>query len=312
MRTLHTSAPAAYVVGIDLGGTKVSAVLEDAGATCLARHVWPTRTSRAELEDDLALAVRRLAADAGVAAADIAAIGLGVPGAVDDGVIALVPNVLGLADPAIVGALAERLGAPLVIDNDVNLATLAEGRKGAAAGVRDFVFIAVGTGLGMGLMLGGAIYRGSRGAAGEIAYMPLGADPFSTANQRRGALEEVAGGLALGRRYTERTGAAEPVSARQVFARLGGGDAVAAAVVDEAARAVALAVQGIRSVLDPELVVFGGGIGVRGPFLARVRAHARSLSALELPIHASALGPGAGVLGAALLARDAVPAMASR
>jgi glucokinase len=178
------------------------------------------------------------------------------------------------------------------------MATLAEQRHGLGAGIADFVFIAVGTGVGMGVVSSGRLQRGATGAAGEIAYLPVGADPFDAEHHARGSLEEVAGGAALVRRY-----AGHAVTAHDVFDRAADGDARARTVVDDQARAIALAVLSAVSVLDPELVAFGGGIGSREDFVASVREHVARLTPRTPAMRVSQLGERAGLIGAAELAR---------
>jgi glucokinase len=245
---------------------------------------------------------RQLAHDAGLEWERISGAAVGVPGVAHSGTLQLAPNLPPFDDVDFGGALSDELGVAVTVDNDVNVATLAEWRSGHAVGLTDFAFIAIGTGIGMGIVAGGRLQRGSRGAAGEISALPLGADPFDPANHVHGPLEEVAGGVGVARRYAERTNAV--ATALDVFDAAAAGDEDARAVVDEQARAVALATIAVQSVLDPELIVFGGGIGSRPDLLDRVTAYVARLTQRPPTLAASALGERAGAIGAAELARS--------
>jgi len=192
-----------------------------------------------------------------------------------------------------------------VVDNDASLAALGEAVHGVGRGEQDLVLITLGSNIGMGIVAGGRVVHGATGGAGEIGEMPLGADPFDPANQLRGPLEETVGGIGVARRFADRTGAdPESVTAFDVYDRAGAGDANARAVLDEQARALALAVVSVHSTLDPALVVFGGGIGSRDELVSAVRAYVARLTVRTIRTEVSALGEGAGLAGAVELARQ--------
>ena len=296
-----------HVLGIDLGGSNLRVALGDRSGRTVADAVVPTAKGDAEaVVAQLADVSRDLAENAQVGWSRIAGLAVGVPGVVeiDGGELRLAPNLPPFTDVDVAGVLTERLALPVVLDNDVNMATLAEQRHGLGAGVSDFVFIAIGTGVGMGVVASERLVRGATGAAGEIGFMPLGLDPFERGHQRHGALEEAAGGVGVARRYAALAGDGDgPIAAREVYERAAAGDQHADAVLDGQARAVALAVVSVQATLDPEVVVFGGGIGSREDVIARVRAYADRL-ALRLPrIEISRLGERAGLIGAVELAR---------
>jgi glucokinase len=295
------------VVGVDLGGSNVRLMLSDLSGHELARTAATTEQDGPEaLVAQLVGLVRELPALAGMERERIAGIGVGVAGAVhgDGGGLSLASNLP--VGPAfdLAGALRAAMGVPVLLDNDVNVATLAEQRYGLGAGVRDFVFIGVGTGIGMGIVASGRLQRGATGAAGEIAFLPLGPDPFSRTSQAHGSLEDVAGGLAVARRYAALVGDGAPTaSAREIFDRRATGDPHAEQVLALQASATALAVVSAVSTLDPALVVLGGGIGTREDFVAEVREHVARLTLREPVLQASRLGERAGLVGAAELAR---------
>lgn len=296
-----------HVLGVDLGGSNVRVVLSDRAGRLVADSSAATaRGEGGAVIEQLAHLARSLAAAKAVDWSRIAATAVGVPAAVrlGGGEPRLASNLPAVAGMDVAGALGERLGVPVVLDNDVNMATLAEQRHGLGVGVSDFVFISVGTGVGMGIVSSGCLQRGATGAAGEIGFLPLGVDPFDRAHQVHGPLEEAAGGAALARRYAARAGSApDLVSALDVYSRDAQGDPDARAALDDQARAIGLAVITTLSVLDPELVVFGGGIGSREDFVARVRAYAARLTRRQPAIAVSRLGARAGLIGAAELAR---------
>ncbi len=295
-----------HVVGIDLGGSNVRLLLSRVSGRPVADLAEPTAQDdpRAVITQLTGLS-RRLARSAGVDWSRVARIAVGVPGVVhaDGRGLRLAPNLPPFTGFDVATALGEQLGVPVAVANDVNMAALAEQRHGVGVGVADFVFIAVGTGVGMGIVSSGRLQRGATGAAGEIAFLPLGLDPFDRANQLHGPLEEVAGGVGVARRYAELAGD-DPatVSAIGVYARAGEGDPNARRVLDDQTRAMALAVLSAGSMLDPALVVFGGGIGSRRDFVAGVRSHVARLTPRHVTIEASALGDRGGLIGVAELA----------
>ena len=293
-----------HVVGVDLGGSNVRALLSDASGRTVAKAAARTDDGDGRVVEQVADMAQELAGTAGVDWSRVGCLAVGVPGAVDGRELWLAANLPGLDEVDLVAQLGKRLGVPVAVDNDVNLAALAEHRHGLGAGLADFIFIAVGTGVGMGIVASGRLVRGAMGAAGEIAFLPLGCDPFEPANQVHGPLEEIAGGVGVARRYAEASGAeSDAPSALEVYGRAAAGDPHAHAVLDAQARAIALAVVSAMSILDPALVVFGGGIGSREDFVARVRSCVARLTRRELPIEVSELGERAGLIGAVELAR---------
>jgi glucokinase len=297
-----------YVVGVDLGGSYVRGLLAEAGGGQVAAGMCPTpRDGATGVVQAIVALCRGLADDGGVAWDRVASLAIGVPGVADreSGALHLAPNLPPFDGVDLVGAVGAELGVAVVADNDVNAATLAEHRHGRGAGSDDFVFIAVGTGIGMGIIAEGRLLRGASGAAGEIGMLPFGGDPFNPANHVRGTLEEAAAGIGVARRYAERVGAgsarADPID---LFAAAAVGDADAAAALDHQASSLALAVVAIHSVLDPGLIVFGGGLGTRADLVASVRDRVGRLSRRAIRIEPSMLGERAGVLGAVELARD--------
>ena len=225
---------------------------------------------------------------------------IGSPGVYDPrrGAMALTGQLSGWSRPAVLAGLREAFGPHLVVENDVDAAALAEQAHGHGRDFGSFAFVWIGTGIGMGLVLNGRLHRGVHGVAGEIAFMPIseghGTDPGDA--RRRGALEAAASASAVVR-AARRAGMRGPVSARRVFAAAARGDERAAAVVAQEARLVAKAVCSVVTVVDPELLVLGGGIGQAPGFAAAVTAELRALAPVLPEVRVSALGTDAVVDG---------------
>jgi glucokinase len=239
---------------------------------------------------------RRLVTESGIEWESVARIALGVPGVVGGGGLELAPNLPPFDEIDLAAALGDELGVEVAVDNDVNLATEGEHRCGYGLGVDDFVFVALGTGIGMGIVAGGQLQRGATGAAGEIGLLPFAGS----------TLEELAGGASLAARYAVRNGGAV-ASALAVFEAAENGDAAAEAVLDAQADALAQALLTVQTVLDPALVVLGGGMGSRADVAARVQRRLEEVHRRRRPrLKVSALGERAGVIGAVEVARQLI------
>jgi predicted NBD/HSP70 family sugar kinase len=197
-----------------------------------------------------------------------------------------------------VAALRDRLGGRIGVENDVNLAAEGERWRGLGRGVANFGFLSVGTGVGMGLVLDGKLYRGASGAAGEVGYLPIGADPYDPQVRRRGAFEEAVNGAAVVRAAGQ-AGLAGSLSAKKVFALARKGDPLARRVVDAEAARIAVGLAVVLAVVDLELVILGGGVGGNADLLlAPVERELRALSPLRPRLAVSALGEDAVLQGA--------------
>ena len=284
----------------DLGGTKLAAAMVDARGQILAELTEPTDPrGGARVAEQIAASAVKLARTVGIELTRVRHVMVGIPGAVDPltGRVSLSPNIAGLQDFDVLAYLRGRFGPGVAIENDVNLAMLGEQALGCASQCRNAAFLALGTGAGLGLLIDGKLFRGARGSAGEIADLPLGRDPTSQAPFPAAAFELEVGSPAIVDRY-RRQGGADAVTVRDVFRRLQEGDAVAAAVLDTTARWVALAVATLQSLLDLELIVFGGSIGVRPELYERVRQALPALFPRPINIAPSRLGDRAGLIGA--------------
>jgi predicted NBD/HSP70 family sugar kinase len=279
----------------------VRAAIADITGTIVARRHERAKVSSARaLIGQIGAIARGLAGDAGIGWDQVVHATVGSPGVFEPtrGAVTLAPNLPGWGRHGLVEALHGELGTQVGVENDVNLAAVGERWKGLGRGVRDFGFLSIGTGVGMGLVLGGELYRGSRGAAGEVGYLPIGSDPHDPHVRRRGAFEEAtnAAGVVRGARQAGMTG---PLTPQKVFALARRGDPTACEVVATEARRLALGLAVVVAVVDLELVILGGGIGGNADLLlAPVERELRALSPLRPRLAASALGEDAVLQGA--------------
>ena len=305
---------AGWVVGIDVGRKWLrSAIADIAGTIVVRRDERAKVTSARTLIGQIGTIARRLAAEAGVNWSEVTHAAVGSPGVFDPahGFVAMAPNLPGWGRHGLVEAVRDQLGTNVSFENDVNLAALAERAHGHGRNVDNFVLLSVGTGIGMALVIDGRLYRGAHGAAGEIAYMPLGmGDPHDPANRRRGAFEEAAAAAGVVR-MARKLGMRPPVTPETVFTAARRGHAVASRVVEREAGRLALAIATVTPVLDPELVILGGGIGRNGDLLLEpIERELRQLLPFRPRVVVSALGEDAvlrGAIATALeVARDRV------
>jgi predicted NBD/HSP70 family sugar kinase len=292
---------AGWVAGIDVGRRWVRAAIADITGTIVARrHERAKVSSAGALIGQIGAIAHGLAGDAGIGWDQVVHATVGSPGVFEPtrGAVTLAPNLPGWGRHGLVEALHGELGTQVGVENDVNLAAVGERWKGLGRGVRDFGFLSIGTGVGMGLVLGGELYRGSRGAAGEVGYLPIGSDPHDPHVRRRGAFEEAtnAAGVVRTARQAGMTG---PLTPQKVFALARRGDPTACEVVATEARRLALGLAVVVAVVDLELVVIGGGIGGNADLLLEpVERELRALSPLRPRLAASALGEDAVLQGA--------------
>jgi glucokinase len=310
------------VIGMDTGGTKLlGGVVDDSLAVRdRVRRLWRD-AGRREVVDTMVDAVE----EARAAAPDAAAVGFGIPGLVDPatGEVGFSTHLASLAGLRFQDLMQERLGLPVFVDNDSNLAVLAEQRAGAARGALDVAMLTLGTGIGGGLVLGGRLYRGAHGGAAELGHVVVDMDgpPCQGACPGRGCLEVMASGTAIGR---EGTAAAErePDSALGREARGGrevtgalvtelahDGCEVAHAVLELIGQRLGVGIASIVNALNPEVVVVGGGAIGGGDLLlepARRVVAERALppSRDQVRIVPAHFGDEAGMVGAGLLALD--------
>ncbi|HVM56061.1 MAG TPA: ROK family protein [Gaiellaceae bacterium] len=292
---------AGFVLGLDVGHEYVRGALADLAGVVRAKLTHRARSASARARvGELASLADELLRTAGVRRSRaILQTVVGSPGVLDPdrSALTMVGNLPGWERRAVVEEIRRGLGETTAIENDVDVAAVAERDYGHGRDVSTFAFVSVGTGIGMGLVIDGKLHRGAHGAAGEIAYLPLGPDGADVREvRRRGALEAAASSAAVVRSARTR-GLGPHLSARSVFAAAAGGDAAAREVVGEEATLVAKALASVVAVVDPELIVLGGGIGCAPGFAAEVAARLERLAAFVPEIRVSALGEDAVVDG---------------
>ncbi len=306
-------------IGVDLGGTKMLVGVLDDGPEVL----WESRErSTGQTEEELVELLVREVGEAREERAGVGAIGMGVPATIDRerGVAVSAVN-LPIEDLPLRDLVAARTGLPAFLDNDANVAALAEFLFGAAKGASNVVMLTIGTGIGGGLILGGEPYRGATGAGAELGHFTIEIDgPRCQGNcPNRGCFETLASGTAIGR---EGRAAAErdpdsalgsllaeghAIDGRLVTEAAQSGDATASGVFDLIGTRLGIGLAGLANIFEPEVIVIGGGVIAAGDLLlepARRELAARALRPMNrTPVVVAELGEDAGMIGAAAMAR---------
>lgn len=306
-------------IGIDLGGTKMLLGVLDGES----KTVWESREKSAgEGEDDLVELLVREIAEARAERSGVETVGMGIPATIDhEKGLAIAAVNLPIENLPIRDLVVERTGLPTFVDNDANVAALAEHLFGAAKGAENAVMLTIGTGIGGGLILGGEIYRGSTGAGAELGHMAIQMDgPGCQGNcPNRGCVEAFASGTALGREglaaaesnpesaLGELLAAGEPVDGKAVTVAAQNGDETAVEVFDLVGSRLGVALASYANIFEPEVIVVGGGVMAAGDLLldpARRELQARALTPMNrTPVVPAELGADAGMIGAAAMAR---------
>lgn len=305
------SSRAGFVVGGDIGGSNLRVAAADLFGEAICDLKRPTAKdgSRAVGAQILEM-VSEVIDEAGAVHGRPLALGISSPGIVDQTsgrVTSLAYNVVpeGGFDPLEV--IRDRFDLPVIVENNVNLAAVGEKWFGLARGVSTMVFIAIGAGIGMGTVIEDELVRGAHGAAGEIGYLPLVGDPFDPRHRLHGGLEDEIGAAGIVASFNERRGPDDPElsSVHEVFELAGAGSAAARSVVDHVASRLGTAIATVCAILDPELVVLGGGIGASPLLLRPVRGSAAALVPITARIETSLLGERAALQGAIAVALQA-------
>jgi predicted NBD/HSP70 family sugar kinase len=296
--TLFETVPEArLVLGLDMGARFLRGAICDLHGDVRARQDIETAGADAfELLDAAEDLRGQLIAASELPADSIDSVVIGVPAVVDpaSGAVRLAGNIPGLEGLEVRRELEQRLGVKAAVENDVNLAAVGERWRGVGRGIESFAFLSVGTGLGAGLVIGGELVPGHRGAAGELDYA-LGDDDRD--DPCAAAISAFAARLAREGRFG--TALAPPYAVPAIFGRARAGDPLAQAVVAEAARRIAVHITPISAVADVELVVLGGGIGANGDLLLTpIRERLRAQLPFPPRVEVSTLGDAAILTGA--------------
>lgn len=307
-----------YVIGIDLGGTKISTALSDFEGNIVSNVVVPTKADEGEIPvlNRIISTIEEVIEKGKVTTGEIESIGIGSPGPLNanTGVIITTPN-LPFKDFNVTKPIKEKFDLPVYLDNDANVATIGEFMFGAGKGKKNIVFFTVSTGVGGGAIVNGNIYRGSTCNALEIGHTTVAPNGPRCNCGNVGCLEAVASGTAIGKKGQEATMTKvdtllkqyDKVTSYEVFLEADKGDEVAKDIRDEALNYLGIGVANAVSIFDPEMVIIGGGVTQVGDVLFdRVRQVVKKrcfkVMSDNCQIVPAGLGTNAGVVGAVALA----------
>ena len=307
-------------IGVDLGGTKLLTGVVDVDQNV---HHESREVSTGASEDEVLDAIEREVNEAREARPNAVAVGLGIPCTIDrERGVAINAVNLEITDVPIRDLIAERVGLPVFVDNDANVAALAEHRFGAAAGTRNSVMLTIGTGIGGGVIIDGELYRGSIGAASEPGHMviDLNGPPCQGTCPNHGCIEALASGTALAREGTAAAGSHPESALGLALAREGAvtgkgvtdaaiaGDETAVEVMTLVGMRLGVGLSSLANIFNPDVLVIGGGVIAAGDLLlqpAREELGKRALPPMnETPVREAVLGGDAGMIGAAEMALE--------
>jgi glucokinase len=315
-----------YIVGVDLGGTKILAAVFDGRHRLLAREKKSTRPELGARGVIVRIAecINEALAAAAIPHSAVAAVGIGVPGQIDPKthIVRGAPN-LHWHNVPLAALLSKQLRIPVAIVNDVQAGTMAVREFGAGRGLQDFVCMFIGTGIGGGIVMGGTLYRGAQGFAGEIGHMVVVAEDGPRCGcGNRGCLEAVASRSAIVRRIANAIdkgrktvvrelcdGDMTRIRSRIIAEAYREGDELIREVINDACDYIGLGAANLINILNPQAVILGGGLieALGDRMLPRISkaawAHTIAPSPERVKIRDSRLGDDAGILGGALAAR---------
>ncbi|MFT4211345.1 MAG: ROK family transcriptional regulator [Microbacterium sp.] len=304
---------AGLVAGVHVSTRSMRIAIADVGGTVVSEHSVPLAHDHrhdAEL-DRVALMLTDMLESLDAEMSDLLSVAIGLPVAVDvaAGVIATPGLLPGWDGVPVAERLSLRLGVPVRVDSDANLGALGEARLGAARGLSTYAYVRVGDTISAGLMVGGEVFRGAGGKAGQLGHVTLDENGPVCVCGSRGCLDAIAGGRALLARFPEDAGIHR---VRDVLLRAGRGDTAARRVIADAGRSVGMALADLVNLLDPALVVVGGELAAADELLVAPMRHAMERAVLEglgaaPDVVVSRLGGRAELLGAVSAAVSALP-----
>ena len=307
-----------YVVGVDLGGTKISTALSDLEGKIINQTTIPTDAHEGEMPvlNRIINSIEKVVNDSAVSYEDIKGIGIGSPGPLDakQGIIITTPN-LPFKNFNLVKPISEKFGVPVFLDNDANVAAIGEFMFGAGKGAENIVFFTVSTGVGGGAILNGKVYRGHTSNALEIGHMTVAPHGPRCNCGNVGCVEATSSGTAIAKRAHEALSTKvetslrkyENVTSYEVFVEAAAGDPVAKDIIDDAMNYLGIAVANAVSIFDPEYVIIGGGVSKAGDVVfdtVRKVVNKRCFKSMaeSVKIVPAGLGTDAGLIGAVALA----------
>ena len=314
-----------YYIGVDLGGTGIKAGVVNEKGEILSKGSTPTMAERPyqAVIADIATLCKTVAADANITVEDIEAIGVGVPGICDPktGIIPKCTN-LGWFDVPFVSELQSHIAKPVIVDNDATVAGFAEYIAGVSAGTHSSVFVTLGTGVGGGIIINGRPYSGAHGVGSEIGHMNIAMGGEECTCGNKGCFERYASATSIIRDAKRAVaenpdsvimqkcgGDVEKINAKIVIDAAKEGDAVGKQVFDGYVNGLAHGLVNLINVIDPEVIVLGGGVSMAGEFLLNaVREAMKPLiffkSMPYADVKLATLGADAGIIGAAMLSKQ--------
>jgi glucokinase len=306
------------IVGVDLGGSKINAILTDARGN-ISRQVLKDTVAQ---EGPDAVIVRIMECIKNVASNNrIVGIGIGAAGAcdVESGVITLSPNLPGWHNVHLRDIIQRKYDVPVYLDNDANLAALGEYYFGGVGGVANLIYVCIGTGIGGGIIIGGQLYHGASGSAGEIGHMTIDINGIRCPCGNSGCWETLASGTALAREAIKQIkagaqtsivdfadGQLDKVSAHRVFLAAKDGDRLAKEMISQTGYYLGIGLVNLVNIFNPQLILIGGGLARMGQMLIQPATKVVNERAYELPARAASielarLGADAEALGAVAL-----------
>ncbi|WP_043097025.1 ROK family protein [Kallotenue papyrolyticum] len=308
-----------YLIGVDLGGTQLRAVLIDRGGQIqrFARTDTAAAAGPAAVIDQITTLIATLLRDAGVTADAISGIGVGVPGPVDPvaGIVRRAPNLAGWENVPLRAALSERIGLPVVVGNDANVAALGEWRFGSGQGTQHFAYVTISTGIGGGVIAEGRLLLGRYGLAAEVGHMIIDPHGPRCGCGNYGCWEALASGTALARAATQAVqhepslirelAGSLPISGAHVAHAATHGDALAQRLMQREGELIGIGLVNLLHLYAPERIALGGGVTKSWPLLEATVQQTINTRAMppyrDTPITLATLGDSVGVLGAAAL-----------
>ncbi|SHH87705.1 ROK family protein [Clostridium grantii] len=307
-----------FVVGIDLGGTKISGAFTDLEGNVLYKHTIPTNAFEGEkaVLDRIITVIKEVIKESGHSIEDVKAIGVGSPGPLDPkkGEILQTPN-LPFENFQLIKPIQEKFDIPTFLDNDANVATIGEHLFGAGIGTKNMIFVTVSTGVGAGAIINGKIFRGNTFNALEVGHASVDKDGPMCKCGNRGCVEVYSSGTAIGRIANEAILEGKEtsltkyktVTAKEVFIEAKSGDNVANEVLDFSLNYLGICISNLIVTFDPEMIVIGGGVSMAGEIVFNkinevVKERCFKEMAAGCRIVPAGLGTDAGMIGAAALA----------
>jgi glucokinase len=296
-----------FIVGIDLGGTNTKIGLLTRDFQIRDKVIFSTQqfNSKNKLISAVCLRISEMLNKHSIEKKEVLGIGIGLPGPIDSqrGIVHYFPNIPGWKNVKLSAIMKKYTGIPVLIDNDVNLITLAEFKKGAGKGAYNVVCLTLGTGVGGGIIVEGRLFRGSSLSAGEIGHIPISKNGPRCGCGARGCLESYIGNRAILRKVNKLFGA---VSLEEITKKARAGNKKAIAIWEEVGKSLGFALSGIVNFFNPDRIVIGGGISSAGGVLFKaiteeIRKRAMKPARDIVKIVKARLGEDAGIIGAALL-----------